>query len=213
MNYNSIDDIIQKERHRRFTNRETEVELFQKLILPDNSYLRILIIYGEAGIGKSELLSEYERLCSKWDVPYIKIDGYAQKNILELLNRLRQQAGNYSPRHHFNEFDHFFYLYLKMQKTVLKDEDLVAKFRRVLERDFLDNTKEMKGSFSINQKKSDIEKQVHLLSTKLSMLQEQKIVETRAEEAFRIDYEISKLQAELQRIEAYLTDFSTSESG
>jgi prefoldin subunit 5 len=45
------------------------------------------------------------------------------------------------------------------------------------------------------------------------MLQEQKIVETRAEEAFRIDYEISKLQAELQRIEAYLTDFSTSESG
>jgi tetratricopeptide (TPR) repeat protein len=134
MIHQSIDDIVRQEWHRRFTNRETEIELFEQLVLLSDVSLRILGIHGSAGIGKSELLLEFKRLSKKWGVSYISIDGYAQKNILGILNRVKLQAERYISRHFFTEFDQHLFLYLQMQKTVLNDEDLVAEFRRAMDR-------------------------------------------------------------------------------
>lgn len=134
MTQQSIDDIVRQELHRRFTNRETEIELFEQLALLSDPPLRIIGIHGSAGIGKSELLLEFKRLSKKWKAPYISIDGYGQKNILGILNRVRAQAGRHISRHYFTEFDQQLYLYLQMQKTVLNDDDLVVEFRRALDR-------------------------------------------------------------------------------
>jgi len=138
MTHQSIDDILRQEKHRRFTNRETELHLFEQLVRLSDSPLRILGIHGIGGIGKSDLLAEYKRLCKEWNIPYISIDGYAQKNVLSILNRLHHQAGRHIPQYYFTDFERYFYLYLRMQRAILNDEDLIAEFQRALDRSSLE---------------------------------------------------------------------------
>jgi hypothetical protein len=61
------------ERHRLFVGRGQELALFTRLL--DERGGALLFLNGQAGVGKSSLLREYERLCLERANPVALIDG------------------------------------------------------------------------------------------------------------------------------------------
>lgn len=135
MNSNTIGEVNWRERHRRFTNRESQLELFESMLQLTNPPFRILGVHGSAGVGKSELIDEFKFYCRDKGIPYVSIDGYGQKNALGIVNRLRKQAGKYVPHHKFAEFDRYILLYLEMQRVILNDQRLIANLRQEIDAD------------------------------------------------------------------------------
>jgi tetratricopeptide (TPR) repeat protein len=131
-----INDLIgaerEAERHRKFTNRETELSLLEQLTHSITDPARIVGFRGAGGVGKSELLIEFISYADKNGYPYIFIDGYSEKGIVSVLNKLRNLAGKFATQDQFTEFDRYFYLYLRMQKKVLRDDDLIASFKKAI---------------------------------------------------------------------------------
>lgn len=132
MDYHSINDVIEQEKQKEFTDRETELHLFEQLVRLSDPGLRILGFHGSGGVGKTELFTKYKQLSKKWKTPYVSIDGYAQKNVLSILNRIRSQMGIHVASDIFGDFDKSMYLYLRMQDSILDDSILVAEFQKAV---------------------------------------------------------------------------------
>lgn len=148
MHVQRIDDLVQNEKHRRFTNRETELSLFEKLIYLTADSFRIIGIHGKGGVGKSELLAEFVRLTKKSGNPFILIEGYSQKNVLAILGTLRFLAGDYATPDNFSVFDRYYYLYARMQNKVQKDDDLIAEFKKAIDQRQSNQNLNIGGNFS-----------------------------------------------------------------
>lgn len=59
----------------RFVGRVAELELFRAAIAEPHPPFAVLHVYGPGGIGKTTLLSEYQRIAQNREIPMIYLDG------------------------------------------------------------------------------------------------------------------------------------------
>lgn len=143
-----IENVIEEEKRRYFTDRKTELDLFESLVRLTNSPLRTLGVHGGAGVGKSVLITEFKWLCKEWGIPYLSFDGYAQKDRLQILRRLSQRAKKYLPLSYFADFDRYLSLHSKMQRDISKDEEIIADLQVLLEKRDLERRPVIESSAS-----------------------------------------------------------------
>ncbi|MEA2575168.1 MAG: hypothetical protein QOH93_2466 [Chloroflexia bacterium] len=75
-----------------FVGRQDYFELFRSLLpLNRSTQVDILVIYGIAGIGKTELLKRFQQLAEEAGVPVAKIEPPTQKSIFNFVLSIHQQ--------------------------------------------------------------------------------------------------------------------------
>jgi tetratricopeptide (TPR) repeat protein len=98
-------DRIRRIQHAVFTGRADELSIFRAL-LPSSSSpamsISILALHGMGGIGKSELLNQYQRIAAESGVALARLDAQVQKGIFDFLTTIHQQL---KPHLRFPEFE------------------------------------------------------------------------------------------------------------
>lgn len=77
-----------------FTGRQVEIDLFGSLLpvdRPASANIDILVIYGIGGIGKSELLKQFQRVAAEIGTAVAKIEPQAQAGIFDFLLAVYEQ--------------------------------------------------------------------------------------------------------------------------
>jgi tetratricopeptide (TPR) repeat protein len=75
-----------------FVGRKDDTDLFCSLLPEDRlSTTDVLVIYGIAGIGKTELLKKFQQIAEEAGVPVAKIEPPTQKNIFGFLTSIHHQ--------------------------------------------------------------------------------------------------------------------------
>lgn len=107
---------LEEKKRRQFTNRENEISLFLTLLEAAELEYNILAIHGMAGVGKSTLLAEFERMCAEREVLVVRIDGSEHRSAIEILRVIRQHFGKRLEA--FRDFDENFERYLQLQRQL-----------------------------------------------------------------------------------------------
>lgn len=107
---------LKEKKRRQFTNRENEISLFLTLLEATEPEYNILAIHGMAGVGKSTLLGEFERICAEREVLVVRIDGSEHKSAMEILKVIRQHFGERLEA--FSDSDENFERYLQLRRQL-----------------------------------------------------------------------------------------------
>lgn len=113
---------VQRLRQHFFTGREDKLALFQSL-LPLNSVfpIDVLVIHGIGGIGKSELLSQFQMLAQSTNVPVARLDVQVQTSIFDFLMSIYQQL---SPIVLFPQFEDALKRHREIESKLLGRTDI-----------------------------------------------------------------------------------------
>lgn len=127
-------DEVERNELRFFTDRDAELDLFDRLISPDQlTRLRILGLHGGAGVGKSQLIDYYKLRCRERKIPYISIDGYGVKDTISIARRIRKDAGWHTASEEFASFDEAINQYSRIQHFVKDDAEFLSGVQKALE--------------------------------------------------------------------------------
>lgn len=69
-----LGEMLERERQRHLVGRESEFQLFDRMLVPAPP-LRVLLLHGAGGIGKSTLLDALHRRARKRDMPSLYLDA------------------------------------------------------------------------------------------------------------------------------------------
>jgi len=79
--------------NRLFTGREKERRFFTSM-LEGREPTRVLIITGMGGIGKTELLKQFQRLAGQRGIPWARIDGANAEDVPRILDEIARQLAS-----------------------------------------------------------------------------------------------------------------------
>lgn len=124
---------VERDKLRYFTDRDTELNLFDNMIQEGNlSRLRVIGLHGGPGVGKTELITYYKSRCRERGTPYISIDGYGKKDAISIVKRVRKQAGHYASGSYFVHFDQAVNLYTLIQRQLRDEKEFVLGMQKAL---------------------------------------------------------------------------------
>ena len=78
---------------RLFTGREKERRFFVSM-LEGRKPARVLVITGMGGIGKTELLKQFQRLAGQRGIPWARVDGTAAEDVPRILDEVARQLAS-----------------------------------------------------------------------------------------------------------------------
>lgn len=76
--------------NRLFTGREKERRFFASM-LEGREPTRVLVVTGMGGIGKTELLKQFQHLADERHVPWVRIDGSTAEDVPRILDEIARQ--------------------------------------------------------------------------------------------------------------------------
>ncbi|MCC6462143.1 MAG: ATP-binding protein [Saprospiraceae bacterium] len=70
-----LGELLRRERGSRFSGREREIQLFQRLLTEEKQPFFLLYVHGPGGQGKTTLLEKYREICSQGGTLHVSLDG------------------------------------------------------------------------------------------------------------------------------------------
>lgn len=94
---------IQQFQQTIFTGRNSELDFFESCLpLERETSVDILVVYGIGGIGKSELLNEFQRILQNVHIPFAFLDVHLNGTVFDFLLSIHRQLKN---RLRFSKFE------------------------------------------------------------------------------------------------------------
>jgi hypothetical protein len=114
-------DKIRLAKQALFTNRAREIELFERFLSRQLQSVDILVFYGVGGIGKTELVDQFARICNERHIAVARLDGQDHQTVVTVVAELKVQL---SPHMEFARLDKGLRRYLKIQGKLVERTNL-----------------------------------------------------------------------------------------